>query len=208
MLHELREPQQKIRGQTTWKCICDCGNVVNTTTGQLTSGNRVSCGCRRSIYREKNLVGRRFGQLTVLKHEKYENGTHFWRCRCDCGNETVVRQSGLLYEHVRSCGCLSEKNKSDFSTRYSYEGTKIISIQGKAGERKPLKTSKSGVRGVYMNHRGVWIAQIGFRGRTIYLGSFRSLEEARKAREQAEKEMFDRALEEWEQQQQQKSPGK
>lgn len=28
-----------------WKCLCDCGNVIYPTTGNLRSGNTKSCGC-------------------------------------------------------------------------------------------------------------------------------------------------------------------
>lgn len=28
-----------------WKCKCDCGNIITTNTGALTSNNTKSCGC-------------------------------------------------------------------------------------------------------------------------------------------------------------------
>ena len=33
------------RGQTTWKCLCDCGNTLNVAGHNLNSGNTKSCGC-------------------------------------------------------------------------------------------------------------------------------------------------------------------
>ena len=57
-----------------------------------------------------DLVGQRFGKLTVLEWhgtDKHRNTT--WRCRCDCGNETVVRANALNMGRVKSCGCLSKK---------------------------------------------------------------------------------------------------
>lgn len=30
-----------------WKCICECGNIVNVPTNSLTTGNTKSCGCLR-----------------------------------------------------------------------------------------------------------------------------------------------------------------
>jgi hypothetical protein len=35
---------------TVWECTCDCGNTVNISISNLTSGNSTSCGCKsRSI---------------------------------------------------------------------------------------------------------------------------------------------------------------
>jgi hypothetical protein len=36
-----------------------------------------------------------------------------WRCRCDCGNETVVSAGNLKTGHTRSCGCLYRKHDYD-----------------------------------------------------------------------------------------------
>jgi len=33
------------RGESYWKCRCDCGKIVNATGNWLTSGNTKSCGC-------------------------------------------------------------------------------------------------------------------------------------------------------------------
>lgn len=59
-----------------------------------------------------DLTGRRFGRLLVLRREgSYisEEGIHTtptWRCRCDCGRETVVMGQLLRSGQTRSCGCL------------------------------------------------------------------------------------------------------
>lgn len=39
-----RTPAKKI----LWKCQCDCGNIINVTTGDLTTGHIQSCGCVKS----------------------------------------------------------------------------------------------------------------------------------------------------------------
>lgn len=57
-----------------------------------------------------DLTGQRFGQLTVL--ERAENGNHKqprWKCRCDCGKETIVFGHLLRNGNTKSCGCFSRE---------------------------------------------------------------------------------------------------
>lgn len=55
-----------------------------------------------------DLAGARFGRLKVLSraHGTHEHkGETFWLCRCECGNDTIVRSDHLLSGHTTSCGC-------------------------------------------------------------------------------------------------------
>ena len=98
-----------------WLCKCDCGNEVEALGSSLKSGDTKSCGClndeKRKIGRpRKDLVGQRFGRLTVIKRaEDYviSSGKHYaqWECKCDCGNTTIVKQSKLIQGRTKSCGC-------------------------------------------------------------------------------------------------------
>jgi len=59
------------------------------------------------------LSDRRFSRLLVI--ERAPNTTYGqtrWRCRCDCGNETIVNGNALLRENVKSCGCLNNEYRS------------------------------------------------------------------------------------------------
>ena len=59
-----------------------------------------------------DITGQRFGRLVALelipKEERtWSNKERAWRCRCDCGNEVIVRQRSLRGARVtKSCGCL------------------------------------------------------------------------------------------------------
>ena len=60
--------------------------------------------------RELNILNQKFGRLLVLK-SCYTIPTT-WLCKCDCGNEIIVRTSDLMSNHTSSCGCLkSEINR-------------------------------------------------------------------------------------------------
>lgn len=139
--------------------------------------------------RMKDWAGRVFGDLTVVSYDGRRGGKHYWRCRCSCGRETVVNQSNLQDGHTRSCGCRA----NPAGTRHFVEGTCIESIRS----RKVSASNRSGIRGVYRNRRNnCWVAQITFQGKTRYLGSFGELEEAAKARAEAEK-VFEHFLEKY-----------
>ena len=66
---------------------------------------------RRVVKEQCNLIGNRYGYLTVIGDEGTIRGNdgkykRRWRCKCDCGEETVVWQSNLIYGHTCSCGCM------------------------------------------------------------------------------------------------------
>lgn len=60
-----------------------------------------------------NLIGRRFGMLVVTEYVGYEFknikgyqcAKHFWKCKCDCGNEKITFTGNLTGDHAKSCGC-------------------------------------------------------------------------------------------------------
>lgn len=55
--------------------------------------------------KRKNLIGDKFGKLTVISRSESKNGRRFWVCKCDCGNTCVVSTTHLLLGDVKSCGC-------------------------------------------------------------------------------------------------------
>lgn len=56
-----------------------------------------------------DLTGNKYNLLTVLGYSHTENGNAVWRCKCECGNETLVRGTNLKSNAVKSCGCLLHK---------------------------------------------------------------------------------------------------
>lgn len=69
-----------------------------------------SCGqCEIIAPQTKNLVGQRFGRLTVISPTKKRasNNGVIWHCLCDCGNYYDVPGSRLLCGQTKSCGCLT-----------------------------------------------------------------------------------------------------
>jgi hypothetical protein len=87
-----------------WECLCNCGEITTAKTRDLSSGRKNSCGCLKS----PNLVGKRFGRLTVTKKlNKKRNGYYLWKVLCDCGNTDEAATGHLTSGAKKSCGCLN-----------------------------------------------------------------------------------------------------
>lgn len=57
----------------------------------------------------KNEIGNVYERLTVIERaENNHRGDAQWLCRCECGNEVVVKGISLRSGHTRSCGCLQK----------------------------------------------------------------------------------------------------
>lgn len=58
---------------------------------------------------KKDIVGKKFGRLTVMRDEgKRKNSRIVWLCRCDCGELHEALSSSLMTGHTKSCGCLKD----------------------------------------------------------------------------------------------------
>ncbi len=65
---------------------------------------------------KRDLTGERFGKLTVIgPAEKEGSKRSYWRCKCDCGNETLAEYSSLINGHTKSCGCARGRKSEDIS---------------------------------------------------------------------------------------------
>ena len=98
-------------GSIVWRCVCDCGNETFVSAKLLATGKARSCGClRREVQaaRATDHTGKRYGKLVALQPvEDRECGGVVWRCRCDCGNEVLVRGNALANGDRTCCGkCL------------------------------------------------------------------------------------------------------
>lgn len=112
----------------------------------------------------KDILGRQFGDLTVTAYDGNREGTYFWRCRCKCGREAVVRQSNLLLGHTKSCGC--RQKMAHINNLMLVDGTSVALLEA-ARRQRVISTNSSGYNGVYRNRKnGKWIAQITFKART------------------------------------------
>lgn len=68
------------------------------------------------IGKAEDLRGKKFERLTVLyrvekpnTYKKDYSGT-FWKCKCDCGNITIVSAQSLKSSSTKSCGCIQKEH--------------------------------------------------------------------------------------------------
>lgn len=71
-----------------------------------------------------DLTGSRFGKLTVIKRaEDYlsPKGKAYtqWLCKCDCGNEKIIRTTSLNSGDSKSCGCLMIESVTNANKKYN-----------------------------------------------------------------------------------------
>ena len=65
----------------------------------------------------KDMVGQKFGGLTVIKKSSRENAKHqvYWICRCLCGRLLVVRGDNLRSGNTKQCTvCANNGKNSNF----------------------------------------------------------------------------------------------
>ena len=134
-------------GVTVWRCRCDCGNEAMVSASLLKNGYKKSCGCIR--HRSEDLTGQRFGSLVVVGVAEKKERNLYWRCICDCGNETVVRQAYLKEGRTKSCGCLQSRQVLD-NMKY-VDGTSVRMLEN--APNRLNRSNTSGHNGIYFNKK-------------------------------------------------------
>lgn len=105
------------------KFVCkNCGNEFITNIWSVKSGATKSCGCvlreqtskrnrDKTWKRVREQPDQKFGMLKVVgeadDYIDHKSGRHQSRvkCKCDCGNESIVNAADLLSGTTTSCGC-------------------------------------------------------------------------------------------------------
>lgn len=186
--------------KTYCKVKCSCGKVFETRKDSIVANKTKSCG-HLTQFKSKDIAGRRFGRLVAIEPLRIENTSYTWLCKCDCGRTIEAKIGNLTSGKTKSCGCF----KSDFRSEdmkilhKSMKGTEYVEGTFIPALNKTIaKNNKSGIKGVSWDKtRFKWVAQIQFKGKTIFLGRFDKLEDAIIAREEAEEKYFEPILEKY-----------
>lgn len=77
-----------------------------------------------------NLIGQKFGRLTVIEllSERAKNGMKIYKCMCDCGNYVNVRYGNLTSGNTKSCGCFNSECSSKRNSTHHKTHTRLYKI--------------------------------------------------------------------------------
>lgn len=131
-----------------------------------------------------NLVGKRYGMLTVLNRASYNKGKNVvWMCQCDCGNVVDKVGSYLKIGDTQSCGCYKKQVETE-NLRSQYEAKRVDGVVKPLFKgQEPRKDSSTGYRGVsrYYTRKSKELryrAWITVMGECYYKSGFMSAEDA------------------------------
>lgn len=201
-----------------WLCKCDCGNFIESQARYLCNGHKKSCGClKRDICKEMiEKIRPTSEQIKMInkKYNKYDlngkygigytnNGDEFyfdledydkikdycWNKGTDgyiiCGHPQTSlhslvfqREENKIIDHIN--GNPSDNRK---------ENLRNVTPQQNCMNTKTRKDNNLGVKGITKRYNK-YIARIKFNGKSIHLGSFSNIEDAIKARKNAEIKYF------------------
>lgn len=83
-----------------------------------------------------NIIGEKFGRLTVKERVGIKGKSSLWLCQCDCGNYKEVTLQNLR-QGTKLCGCLTKEISSERgkksnigirSTKHGKFGTKLYNV--------------------------------------------------------------------------------
>ena len=63
-----------------------------------------------------DLVGKKYGRLTVIEFVEIKNHKTYWKCVCDCGLTVIVTGNNLRSGNTISCGCLHREAVASVGT--------------------------------------------------------------------------------------------
>ena len=147
--------------------------------------------------REENLVGNKYGKLTVISRN--EDKSHLtYTCLCDCGNEITVIPYSLKSGNTKSCGCYKKLIFNQTLEGYLDKNAKDGTVLNIISSKKPNKRNTSGHKGVsWSKQHKKWETYITFQGKRKHLGLYADKQDAIKARLKAEEEYFVPILEKY-----------
>lgn len=186
------------RKKAVWKCKCDCGNYAYPTTDSLNRMNTMSCGClkidatRKANSKHGHSVGNKTPEYRIWKN-----------IRSRCLLKTNPRYHEYGGRGIKICERWNDYSNflSDVGSRPSskhsldridvngnYEPSNCRWTTADVQARNKRIKNPTGVPGVRRRKdSGKWHAVLKIKGKVIHLGLFEKLEDAIKARKDAEK---------------------
>lgn len=140
--------KERKNGAIQYLCKCECGNESKVRGDQLKDGTTKSCGC---LYDEMTheLTGKKFGRLTAIRKTDIQRGIAkyiYWECECKCGSKTVVSSNSLVGGHTRSCGCLQDEWRRNYSGKKHHFYKPSLSDEDRLEKHRYILRGKNSVQ--------------------------------------------------------------
>lgn len=199
-------PSGKQKVMYLCKCTCAEEKILKVTATHLKSGHTTSCGCiqkeraieantKRNKYDVENGIGYIGENIEftfspedydkIKNHSWYLSNNGYIQTRI---NDKIVGIHRLIMG-VNDDKCVDHIDHDTLNNKR--ENLRICSIQENTFNQLNRDDSISGRIGVVPTKNGEkWVAQIGYNGNNIRLGTFENKEDAIKARRQAEEKYF------------------
>ena len=186
----LEEAGRNALKKVLWRCRCDCGTVVTRTSGDLVTGNSVSCGC--------------YLKERITKHGGWKKASYnTWRAmmrRCYKPQDKDYKRYGALgvtvcpqwHEYVVFARDMGEPvgeetlDRIDPHGNYTPENCRWASLPAQARNTRVRKNSESGYTGVH-KRGNKWLAEITAKKKKYYAPICATLAEAVAARKELER---------------------
>lgn len=187
------------RNRPVWKCKCDCGEFKNASSENLLRGTCTSCGCYQIE------VNKTKGKTHGLSKTKLYSTWFGIISRCTNEHDSAYANYGgrgitvckEWLDFLNFKKDIGDKptnyhslDRIDNNKGYNPENVRWAIREVQNRNQRLRKDNKFGVRGVRQLSCGNYFVQISVDGKKKSLGSFKTLEEAKKARLEAEEKYW------------------
>lgn len=209
VLERLEDVIKPYRNLSNWKCKCECGNTIEVLGKYLLDGHIKSCGCyrretasqRRKQYNKWKLLDSYAVGYTAKGNPFYVDIEDYPKVKDTCWyedekgyirgiyNNKLVR----LHRFIMNCpdDTLVDHIGGEFTRNDCRKSNLRFATNSQNQMNKKLNKDNDYVTGVtWIPKDKRWKADIGFNNNKIYLGEYKTKEEAIEARKEAEEKYF------------------
>jgi hypothetical protein len=194
--------------KSRWRCRCECGNIVDVTGGNLTSGNTKSCGClqkERVILSHKKYNDYEIQEDYVIMYTSkgepfYIDLEDFWKVKNICWNQSdtgyiisdINNKRTRLHRFIMNCPDGMDVDHINHNKLDNRKNNLRIVTRSQNHMNKPVRSDNTtSVTGVWwFKERNKWTSEITINRKKIHLGCFDNFGDAVKVRKQAEEKYF------------------